>query len=485
MILANGLNSQAPQFRVLSDAQCQEIFQATLECLNRIGVQVNNAEARDLLASAGARVNGNRVYIPPQIIHDAIESTPRLFTVWGRNGQRAMVVEPNRVHFGPGLTNTFVIDPVTGDKRMPCRGDAGMTARVCDALEHIDYVMGLALLSDVTAELASVYEFAEMIAHTTKPIVAWAHSPENVESIYQIALAVAGGEEQFKQRPNFALFATYPSPLRHTNEDIANLFCAVEHNVPVVYLGGPTVGMESPFTSASALVIHQVAALSGLAMVQLKHRGAAMAIGGVPSAMDLRTARPAYGSPEMSLHSAAAVDLARYLKLPFMGTAGASESKLIDSQAAIESSLQVLMSALSGAAMVHDIGFLDGANIGSLELVVMNDEIIGMVKRMMRGIEVNAETIMLDLIEAVGPGGHFLTEEKSAARSRKEIWVPTLMDRKAYDVWTMDGPTSMEERIKSKLQKILQRHQPTPLSADVTERINAILAEAECQRQVA
>lgn len=479
MIISNYSDRQSPQLRVLSDAQCNEIFLATLECLNRIGVLVHNAEARDLLASAGARVKENRVYIPAHIIQDAIASTPRGFTVWGRDGQHAMRVAPDRVHFGPGLTNTFVIDPETSEKRMARRGDAALTARVADTLENIDYVMGLALLSDVTAELAAVYEFAEMIANTTKPIIAWAHSPQNVSSIYQIAIAVAGSEEQFKQRPNFALFSTYPSPLRHTDEDIANLFWAVEHNVPVVYLGGPTVGMESPFTSASALVIHQAAVLSGLAMMQLKRRGAPMAIGGVPSAMDLRTARPAYGSPEMSLHSAAAVDLARYLGLPFMGTAGASESKLIDSQAAIESSIQVLMSALSGAALVHDIGFLDGANIGSLELLVMTDEIIGMVKRIMRGIEVNADTIMLDLIEAVGPGGYFLTEEKSAALSRKESWVPTLMDRKSYDVWMLDGHTSMEDRIKTKLQKILKKHQPTPLGITVSDKIAAILAEAE------
>lgn len=479
MITANYSDHQTPQFRVLSDDQCRAVYLATLECLNRVGVQVKNALARELLASAGARVEGDRVRIPPHVIQDALASTPPSFTLWGRGGDHAIQVAPDRVHFGPGVTTTFFVDPETRERRPSRRGDAGLTARVADALENIDYVMGLALIGDVTPELASVYEFAEMVSNTGKPVVAWAHSPENVSDTYRIALAAAGGEQAFLKRPSFALFSTYPSPLRHTDEDLANLMWAAGHGVPVIYLGGPTVGLESPFTSASALVLHQAAALSGLAIVQLTRRGAPIAIGGVPSAMDLRTARPAYGSPEMSLNSAAASDLARYLRVPFMGTAGASESKRLDSQAAIESSIQVLMSALSGAALVHDIGFLDGANIGSLELLVMTDEIVGLVKRIMRGIPVNPDTIMLDLIESIGPGGQFLTEPRSASLSRKEVWVPALMDRSPYDVWDQAGRKGMEERVTEKLHKILNEHQPPAMPADAAEEIEEILKEAE------
>jgi trimethylamine--corrinoid protein Co-methyltransferase len=254
---------------------------------------------------------------------------------------------------------------------------------------------------------------------------------------------------------------------------------AAEHNIPVICIGGPTEGLESPMTGASALVLYLATALSGLAIVQLKRHGAPMLIGAIPSAMDLRTARPAYGSPEMCLHTAAAVDLAHYLGIPFMGTAGASESKLLDSQAAIEASLQVLMSALSGASLVHDIGFLDCADIGSVEYLVLVDEIIAMVKRIMRGIEVNPETIMLDLIEKIGPGGHFLEEPRSVALCRREIWVPKLMDRDAHIIWQQKGSKSMEARVRERLHKILASHQPPPLSAETTAKIQSILDEAE------
>ncbi|MGC8781735.1 MAG: trimethylamine methyltransferase family protein, partial [Anaerolineae bacterium] len=289
--------------------------------------------------------------------------------------------------------------------------------------------------------------------------------------------AVAGGEQMLRARPLFALFSTYPSPLRHTDEDLANVLFAAAHGIPVIYLGGPTVGLESPVTGAGALVLHLAVALSGLTIVQLKQRGAAMAIGAVLSAMDMRTLRPAYGSPEMSLYSAAAVDVARYLHLPFMGTAGATESKLLDAQAGLEAALQVLMAALSGAALVHDAGFLDCADIGSLEMLVLTDEIIGMVKRIMRGVEVNEETIMLDLIAAVGPAGSFLDQPRSVSRARQEIWVPSLLDRAPYALWEEAGRLDAAGRARQKVRKILATHQPTPLDPAAAAQIEAILAE--------
>jgi trimethylamine--corrinoid protein Co-methyltransferase len=394
-----------------------------------------------------------------------------------------MLVAPDKVHFGPGPTCTYFSDPQTGQRRKAQRGDAGLTARVCDALEHIDYVMGLSLFDDVTPVLSPVYEFAESIANTTKPIVAWANTPETTADIYRMAAAAAGSEKELQRRPTLAFFSTFESPLRLSEPGLGNMLWAAEHGLPVVYLGGPCVGLEAPFSGASALVIYLATALAGLAVVQLKRRGTAVVTGGVISAMDLRTARPAYGSPEMSLYTAAGVDVTRYVGVPFMGTAGASESKLPDGQAAIEISLQILMSALSGASLVHDVGFLDCADIGSLQLLVMADEVLGMVKRMMRGVPVNRDAIMMDLIEQVGPGGTFLAEPRSVALCRSETWLPSLLDRQPYLGWEQKGSQDMETRLQEKLNKILSTHVPAPLPPKVSEQLEAILSDAEAREQ--
>ena len=476
---ANYSALQTPQFRVLSDRQIERVYQATLECLSRTGVDVHNSEARELLARAGARVDDVRVRIPPHIIQDAIAATPRTFTLWGRDGQHRMQIVLDKVHYGPGPTCTYFMDPETGERRMTRRGDPGLTAKVCDALDNIDYVMSLGLIDDVPAHLAPVYEFAEMVANTGKPVLAWGYAPDNVQDIYRIALAVAGSAEALRERPFFGFFATYQSPLVHTEEDIANVLWAVGHDIPVIFIGGGCAGTTAPITGAGSLVIYLAGALSGLAILQLKKRGAAVCIGGVPEAMDLKSGRPAYGSPEMSLFSAASADISRYLGLAFMGTSGASEAKTLDLQAAIESTVQTLLSGLSGATLVHDIGFLDCAQIGSLEMLVMNDEIIAMTRRIMRGIEVSDDALMLDLIDQVGPGGEFMSQEVTAKRCRAEIWNPTLLDRQPWDVWEAAGSKTATDRIRAKLKKILVRHTPPPLPDGAAEKIEAILRGVE------
>ncbi|MEI6291264.1 MAG: trimethylamine methyltransferase family protein, partial [Chloroflexota bacterium] len=181
----------------------------------------------------------------------------------------------------------------------------------------------------------------------------------------------------------------------------------------------------------------------------------------------------------MSLHSAAAVDISRYLGIPFMGTAGASESKMVDAQAGAEGAVQVLMSALSGASMVHDVGFLDCADIGSLSYLILTDELIGMTARIMRGVTVNAETIMLDLLEKVGSEGNFISEPRSVAICRTEAWMPGVFDRSAYAQWNEKGRKNTEQVLLAKLKKILEKHHPEPLSLEVQQKISVILSAAE------
>lgn len=490
-----------PHFRVLSDFQLERLYEATLTCLERTGVNVLNAEARQLLEGAGADVDGVRVRLPRSLIEEAVRMAPRSFQLWHRprgneNGQdeRAALevcateldrTNPDCVHFGPGLTSSYFLDSKTGRRRRSRRGDPKTTALLCDALENLDYVMGLGLIDDVFPDLAPVYEFAEMIVGTGKPIIPWAYSLPNLIDMYQIALAVAGDEESLRQRPFFALFVTSQAPLQHTDERMATALWAAERGIPVVYLGGGSAGSTAPVTGAGALVVSLAATLSGLSAIQLKSPGAPVCIGGVPSAMDLRTARPSYGGPEMSLYSAAFSELSRYLRLPFMGTAGASESKMLDMQAAIECTVQVLLSGLSSTTLVHDAGFLDCADIGSLEMLVVTDEIIAMARRVMRGIEVSEETLMLDLIDEVGPGGHFIATRETAQRCRQEIWMPKLMDREPWEAWAASGCPTMLDRVHERVRSILATHQPPPLPPGVADEIEAILQAAEAREAVA
>jgi len=483
VIETNYSTFESPQFNILSKEQIDRVFQATLDCLQRVGVEISNQEARDLLEDAGADVEGILVRIPPHIIQDAIAITPRSFTLCGRDPSRRLQVTPNHVYFGPGPTCTYFMDPQTGQRRKVQRKDPGTTARVCDALENINYVMSLGLIDDVPPPLASVYEFAEMITNTGKPLLSWAFKLDHLKDIYQMALCFAGNERELRRRPLFAFFSTWQAPLIHTNDDLANCLWAVEQGIPVVYAGGGIAGLNAPVTGAGLMVIQLANTFAGLAILQLKKRGAPVCVGGIPTVMDLRSARSTYGSPELSLYSAALCEIMRHLNLSFMGTAGASDSKLTDMQAAIESTTQILLSSLSGATLVHDIGFLDSADIGSLEMLVMNDEIISMTKRIMRGIEINRETLMLDLIDEVGPHGEYVSAEETAKRCRTEISTLELMDRNPWSVWEENGSLTMFNRIRNRLHWILENHMPLSVPEGIDSKIEAILQTAEAREK--
>ncbi|MCX8061438.1 MAG: trimethylamine methyltransferase family protein [Anaerolineales bacterium] len=467
-----------PHWRILDEQSCQAILEGAMTVLQRTGVLMLNPQAQQILRSAGCSAEGARFFISSALVEKALATTPRTFSLWGRDESKAIHIQPGRVHFGPGPTCTYFYDPYTGERRRSRKGDAALVARTCEGLENLDYVMSLSIFDDVPPSLSPLYEFAEMIAATRKPVVAWATEPEILAQIYQVALAVAGDEKAFSEKPSFAFFATYESPLRLADGQLGCLLWAAEHHIPAICLGGPTVGLESPPTGASALVLHLAAALAALTVVQLHKPGAPLMIGAALGAMDLRTARPAYGSPELSLYTAAAAELAHYLKLPFMGTGGASESKAVDAQASMEITLQVLISALSGADLVHDVGFLDCADIGSLELLVLADEAIAMAKRILRGIEVNPQTMMLEVIESVGPGAHFLSQPRSVALCKSEIWVPKLADRNAYAIWERNGSKSFTERLHQRLREILETVPEISLPLETQREIECILHAA-------
>jgi trimethylamine---corrinoid protein Co-methyltransferase len=462
-------------FHVLDEDDCARLFHSVLHCLERTGVNVLNSQARSLLAEAGAPVDGVRVRIPAGLMQKTLSSAPSGFSLYGRDVRQHMEVTSGKVHFGPGLTSSYFIDPYSGERRFPKQEDLATAARVSDALENIDYLMGLVLPDDIPPERASVYEFAEMVTHSGKPLIAWADSISNLEDIYQISVAALGSEERLQEQPLFALFAVGLGPLVHPDIVMAKVLWCAERRIPLVYHGHGVAGVSAPVTGAGSLVVNLAGCLSGLAIAQLKHPGAPVCMGAVPAPMDPYTCRPSYGSPELNLYSAAIADVARYLRLPYMGTAGASEAKCLDLQAAIESTFQVVFSLLSGTSLPHDAGFLDCADIGSLEMLVMTDEIISMARRIMRGIEINDVTLMLDLIDRVGPGGEFISTEETAHGFRREIWRPRLMDRLPWMEWTGKGSHGMQDRIRDRIQSILSTHTPLPLPEGAIEQIQHIL----------
>ncbi len=216
-----------------------------------------------------------------------------------------------------------------------------------------------------------------------------------------------------------------------------------------------------------------------LVINQAANPGAPFLMGGVHSVMDMKSGILAYGAPEMNKLLAAHTEIARHLGLAFYSTAGCSDSKTVDKQAAIEGALSVMTSGLCGANMIHDVGYIEFGSTGSLQQTVMMDEAIAMVKCFLGGIPVTKETMALDLIDSVGPGGQYLDAKHTAEHFKTEFWFPSLMDRSYWDMWKNKGEKTLGDRVQEKLNHILDTHRVSPLPEQTRKEIDAIIAKAE------
>jgi trimethylamine--corrinoid protein Co-methyltransferase len=471
------------QFQVLTDDQRQEIFRAALHVLEHTGIEVHNDEALAVLKAQGAWVDGTRARIPSYLVRRALASAPSSFTVYSREGNpdKNITIGPNCINYGPGPTCPNFRDPRTGERRKYLRRDARDVARVCDSLPNIDFVSSLGTVSDVTIDLADVYEFAEMIANAGKPILAWSYTIDTCRDIHQIAAAVAGGEAALRERPNYIFCAEPTSPLVSNLEAADKLLYCAKNRIPIIFYPCSTCGGTAPTTAAGILVTAMCECLHGLVIAQAISPGTPFVMGGVVSIMDMLSAAFAYGAPELSLQSAALTEMARYVGLPMYSTAGVTDSKLVDEQAGIEGAVQILFAGLSGANLVHDVGMIESAMTGDLQMMTMSDEVISYVKRILRGIEVTPETLATEVISEVGPGGNFLATEHTLAHFKDQFWFPTLMDRSCWAEWEAAGSLSIGDRVQMQINDVLDTYEPVPLGPGAQKQIDEILAKAEAR----
>lgn len=475
----NQSENATTQFSVLSQNQVERIFLAALELLEHTGTRVLEEESKGLLATAGAAFEGDIARIPAGLVKRMLASVPPRVAMGDRNGKRTMILESHRIYYGTGSDCPFIIDDETGERRQFLKKDVEDAARVVDACENLDFHMSLGLMSNVATYSYDRHQAAAMLRNTTKPLVLTAMSRAGLSDILEMYYLVRGGRDAFEINPGFIVYLEPTSPLVHSKATLEKLIFSAERRIPAIYTPCPIGGATAPMTLAGVLALTTAEFLAGMVISQLKRPGAPLIMGGVVSVMDMTTTVFTYGSPELHLMSAALTDVAHYLKVPMFSTAGCSDSKTLDEQAAIEAALSIMAAGLSGANLIHDVGFLESALIGSHEMVVLSNEVIGMVKRFLSGVRVDDEALALDVVAEVGPGGNFLAHEHTVGNLRRELWFPKLIDRTRYGTWKAAGAKTMGDRVHERVREILATHEPPALPGDVNAGIDRILAAAD------
>jgi trimethylamine---corrinoid protein Co-methyltransferase len=449
--------SLTPKFSLMGKSEIEVIHNSSLRILSETGVNIYSREIRSLMKNAGASIKDDlRVLIPEGLVKNALSSAPSAIKIFDRNGESSMVLEGRNSYFGTGSDLEYTIDHRTGERRRSRLEDVERSASLCDKLSNIDFVMSFSLPEDTTEETCELEQFETMLNSTIKPIIMTIYSGvENFEKVHNLACESCGGADNFKKYPNYIMYGQFVSPLQHDQEAVNRLIFCAENRIPLIYVPTIMMGASGPVTLAGAISLANAECLAGLVMHQLKSPGAPFIYGGCISPLDMRTTVFSYGSPEWRIADLALSELSCHYNLPVFGTAGATDSKVIDAQAGAEWAASLLVSSLAGTNLIHDVGYLESGMTGSLESIIICDEIIGSIKKITKGFKINPETLAIDIIDKVGPAGSFMGEEHTLNNFRDKIWYPSIFSRNRYENWRTEGFRDIQDLAKLKVKELL------------------------------
>jgi trimethylamine--corrinoid protein Co-methyltransferase len=479
MIQTGSIEKRSVSFRVLADDQIEEIKRAALDIMQKVGFKVYHAGARKMLKQAGAVVKDDLVKVPEHVVSECLGTTPKGYTIYSRDGERAMEVEGRKSYYGTSTASPNTKDALTGEIHPTHVKDIAVGAKVADAMEHIDWVMPMGSAQDIPPRAADLYEFEAVVTHTTKPLVFIGYTPQGVERVYEMAAEIAGGLENLQNKP-FLIFYPEPiSPLVQPADVIDRLFVCADLNLP--QMQGPSIqfGATSPVTLAGGIVQGTAESLMCLVLAQLRKPGCPCSMGCNFGTFDMTQGLLSIAAPEMSLALAAQAEVAISFGLPTWGLAGSTGAKSLDAQAGAESAFTILAQGLGGLNLIHDVGYMDNGMVCSAAQLVLGDENIGMTKRFIKGITVNQDTLARDIIANVGPGGHFLQEAHTLKHFKNELWVPKLMTRMSREEWQQQGARDLAAVIQDRLKDIIENHKVPPLPDKTLEAIRTIREKGE------
>ncbi len=469
-----------PQIGMLSQTQCEVIHHASLEILRRTGVRVYHKEALDLLRKTDAVItDDNLVRMPPGLVEWAVKQAPSRVALCKR-GSSAVVarLEDMEVNFGSGSDCPNYLDPHTGEHRPFTTTDVIDCIHVVDALPELQFCMSMGIPSDLGTANAYRQQFALLLEHTTKPSVFVCDDKADCEAIAAMAAAAAGGMDQLRLNPTLLLYSEPSTPLKHSETATGKLLYMAEQQLPITHSPAPMMGGTAPVTLAGGVTLGNAEVLSSLVMHQLKRPGAPFVYGQGLHHMDMKTTISVYGAPEYQLARVLVMEMGRHYGLPTWGYAGHSDSCAMDEQAAIDSAFSVLVALMIGTNLAHDVGYLEGGLTTSPEMIVLTDENISMMRAFTKGVTLDAESLALEVIHKVGPGGDFLTQ-KHTLKHFRELWTPTLISRQRMEDWAATGKKRLGDRLREKTLSIIAEHRPEPLPGGVCDEIAYILKDGQ------
>jgi trimethylamine--corrinoid protein Co-methyltransferase len=469
-----------PTLELLSKPLVERIVSEAMDVLFRVGIFVEHREALTLLGDHGARIDGaaQRAFIPEELVQRCLSSTPRAVQIYDRGGEPALRLEGFEVYFDPGSSALRILDVPGGTARPPVTRDLVRFARLTDAMPNLAAQSTALVPCDVPESMADRYRLFVALMNSTKPVITGTFTVEGFEMMRQMLVAVSGSEDGPRKRPMAIFDACASQPLKWSALTTQTLLDCARTGLPAELISVPLLGATAPLTLAGGLVQHAAENLSGLVIHQLAGKGSPVIYGGSAAVFDMRHGTIALGAIESMMLAAAYAQIGRHLGLPTHGYVGLSDAKVLDVQAGLESGIGAVIAALAGINMVSGAGMLEFENCQSLEKLVIDDEICGMARRLVAGIEARQPVLAEDLFSGLSEGDHFLTSATTMQWLRSELVFPgRVIDRQTRELWEAAGRKDAVWNAHRRVTELLSIHQPKPLAEEARRTLSAIMLE--------
>ena len=461
-------------FKPLTEDGIKKIHKASMKVFEETGIKVCEENALRHFKRAGAEVDEKNMVVraSESWIMDKIKTAPSKITLYGREDRHNLVLDGFNVYIGTGGTALNVLDIDTGERRPSTLADIQKAARLVDVLDNIHFFVISCYPGELDKKDVDVNRFFASFRNTTKHVMGGVFTREGVQNVARMASMIAGSREALLRRPFVSFITCIMSPLVMERHYTGLMMAAIETGLPIATPPAPMAGSTSPATLAGTLVQMNVEALSGVLLSQIINPGHPVLYSCVPTTMDLRTGTFCFGSIETGIMNAACAQLSRFYNLPNYTTAGVNEAKIPDIQSGYESMASTLMCALAGSNYIHDAaGLIESGLTISYEQYVIDNDILGMCMRAVKGIDIDENSLAVEVINKVGPGGNYLEDEHTIKHMRREFFYPLSTDRRNRAGWEADGCLDGREIARRIAKDLLAEHRPLGIEKSIEERI--------------
>ncbi len=461
--------SGQPVLRLLSDEQIKLIHEKALNVLETSGIKFEADEALKILKDHGAEVDFDKkiAKFSPQMVDDAVKKAPSSLQLYNREGEPSAHLGGNNVYFDPGSSLIKFVESDGKTVRKSESKDLVQISRVNDALENVRLQSTSVVCYDVPKPIGDSYRLYLCLKNSPKSVITGAFSVPGVTHMRDMLAAVAGGQDQLREKP-VAVFDICPSPpLKWTHISSHNIIDCARYGLPLETVSMPMPGAATPVTLAGSIVVHTAETLSGVVLAQCVNPGTPVVYGGAPVHFDMHYGTTPLSAVEATMVAAAYSQMGKYFGMPTHTYAALSDSKVVDMQAGFETGISGVIAQLAGINMISGVGALDFVSSFSLEKLVIDHEICGMALRLHRGIDCSPESLAVDVINELGPGGVYLESEHTFRHFKTEPFIPsTVVDRRDRGSWDAEGQKDIFQRARERVKEIQETHTPNPLDSD-------------------